>query len=158
MTRLKSLTPKELKFCYNFLGPGEFCAVKAAMSIGYNYNTATKSAYKILQRPLVKEFIKQKLAMMESEAKRSRQEKLDKLWEMIDICTSDKMKENIIQSNDSELVNIGLKAFAIAGKSIAETNKMEGHYAVTETMSLNINADAEEAKLQKLLEDQKRDY
>lgn len=146
MGRLKSLTIRELKFCYSFLGKSDFCAIKAAMDIGYNYNTASKSAYKILQRPLVKEFIKQKLDAMDKESQYTVAKKLDKLWHIATLSAPDTATH--FDEMDGRT----------AISAINEMNKMQGHHMPTQVTLSEINTEEEKKRLEELQKEHKKDY
>lgn len=65
--------------------------------------------------------------------------KINKLADMVNVTIPDDIEE--LQITSSDRLNVGLKA-------ISELNKMQGHYAPTQSQNMNINVktDSEQAK------------
>ena len=152
-TPLSRLTAFERRFVGQYLING-FNATDAAIKSGYGQQTAGKLAYKILQRPRVKQYVYKKLWDMNNKAEKEMnitfEEKLEKLWKLAKLALPD----------DAELID-QCDPKALIG-SIAELNKMQGHYAAEKYAVADLSNDESVKKLdavnQALIKKHKKDY
>jgi phage terminase small subunit len=126
MGRSLTLTQNEIKFVWAYLANG--CnAYRACLDIGYDHTTAQSVSYKIPRRPLVKQYIQEKLMEIERDAKRRREDVLNHLEHGMKVSLP--LAEEKI---DSRNILAGIAC-------IQEINKMDGNYAVTKTEPVEVN-------------------
>lgn len=139
----KVLNQRQLIFCKNYLVNG-FNASKAAVDAGYSPATYYKTSVKLMRNPLVREYLKKRMAAVEKELDITFEKKMDLLWKAANRCygATDEEVENLkkgllfeppFKFDPGSMVNL-----------VNELNKMQGHHATPKTITLNVDADAAE--------------
>jgi len=119
---------------------------KAAISAGYGHGGASGRAAKLLARPVIKKEIARVMEKKLAHLGITYEWKMEKLKNVIEKC------ENGVQLKDNQMNASG----AIAG--IAELNKMQGHYSPDTTVNLNVDADADDPLLERLMKKNEKPY
>lgn len=120
MPRKLFLNDTEIKFCWAYLSNG-FNAYQAGIQLGWSEERSKKQSYRFTQRPLVQQYIKEKVKGMEDEIKRRREEIFNGLMHGFKV--SIPLQEKIIPPDQVK-----------AGIACADTIiKMDGGYAPTKT-------------------------
>jgi len=143
------LSAKQAKFVKEFLTNGQD-AKAACIAAGYSANGATVMATKLQKKPEIQRRIAAVQTRNLTQTKISFEYKLDKLNKVIDQFIPDD------EAIDPKRATVGISA-------IAETNRMQGHYAPDKHANLNYNikGDSDVIGVKELIDEIKvreRDY
>lgn len=117
----KGVSPKGLLFTKIY--PRNGCrATEAAIQAGYKPKNAKIIAYKNLQKPRIRKLVEQEMEKVKKRIEISFDDKLEKLWEVVETCLNDKQYSKSVIS------------------AISELNKMQGHHAAQKHV---VSTDAE---------------
>jgi hypothetical protein len=128
-SKSKKLTPKEVKFCLNYLANGQN-ATHAYRDAGYtakNPGVARIGGFKTIRKPHIKQYINEHLKKVHEKLEITIEWKMKMLKECVERCAIGEADK------DGKLHPSGLIG------AIAELNKMQGHLAATKTDNTHIH-------------------
>jgi phage terminase small subunit len=131
------LTGKQLAFLNAYVQLGMQNATQAAVKAGYSDKHAHKVAYQLVEHPLIKLELGKHRQKIDSAISVTFQDKVDLLWRLAE-------KNEDVQPE-------------IVIKSVAEINKMMGHYAPEKSYNVNVNQNLEVKEIQDIRSLYKKD-
>ncbi len=145
MTTISEYKKKEKIFIKAYLKNG-YDRKKAAMDAGYPAEVAKQAAYKILKSSRIKSILTRHTKDVEKRLEVTFGWKLEILKDCVE-------KSMAGETNEKNLPDVGN-----AVKSIAEMNKMQGHYSPEKIMTTTVEADPDKELAKDLLEKYKKDF
>lgn len=143
------LTNQQKHFCMLYIENGNNC-YKAACDAKYSVKSAHTTACILMKKPAVITFIAKKLNEINDKLEVTFEYKIKKLVSVVDFSIPDDLSSKIascdaedISDDDITIHAAKIKAATLGVSTIAELNKMQGHYSAEKHISANLNVEVD---------------